>query len=311
MWDKLKNRKWRSPILKVWIRILLYIAAILFAALSFWQIETGQFSKEEEFVLYVCAAGTTFPSCLYIVMDMKSVRNMFTHGVDRLAKRYRAVKYFLEDYRFRTFTTAAAGLLLNIAFAAFHGIIGLMSRSPWYGTLAVYYLFLSIMRAWTVRYERKLSGSGNPPSSLQKEIQIYKVCSMNIILLTVVLGGMVILMVHSAGGRHYPGMTIYIVALYTFIKVPLAVRNLIKTTKMKTPLLVAIRSIGYADACVSVLSLQTAMFASFGNMEIRESRALMNGITGVVVCLMVSGMGIYGVCTANKMKMQNREEQSR
>ena len=309
MWDKLKNKKWRPPVLKVWIRILLYIGAILFAALSFWQIETGQFSKEEEFVLYMCAAGTTFPSCLYIVMDMKSVKKMLTHVVDRLAKRYKAVKYFLEDYRFRTFTTATAGLLLNIAFTAFHGIIGFMSRSLWYITLAVYYLFLSIMRAWIVGYERKQSGSGNHPSSMQKEIQIYKVCSMNIILLTVVLGGMVILMVRLVGGRHYPGMTIYIVALYTFIKVPLAVRNLIKTTKMKTPLLVAIRSIGYADACVSVLSLQTAMFSSFGNMEISESKGLINGITGVVVCLMVSGMGIYGVCMANKMKMQDREDQ--
>lgn len=307
MWDKLKNRKWRPPVLKAWIRMLLYIAAILFAALSFWQIETGRFSKEAEFVLYVCAAGTTFHSCLYIVMDMKAVRNMLTYIVDRLAKRYKGIKYFLEDYRFRTFTTAAAGLLLNIAFAAFHGIIGFMSRSPWYITLAVYYLFLSIMRAWTVRNERKLPGSRSHPLSRQKEIQIYKVCSINIILLTVVLGGMVILMVHSEGGRSYPGMTIYMIALYTFIKVPLAVRNLMKTRKMNTPLLVAVRSIGYADACVSVLSLQTAMFASFGNMEVQGSKALMNGITGVIVCLMVSGMGIYGVCMANKMKMQNRK----
>ena len=77
---------------------------------------------------------------------------------------------------------------------------------------------------------------------------------------------------------------------------------------MKTPLLVAVRSIGYADACVCVLALQTAMFASFGNMEIKDSQLLMNGITGVILCMLVLGMGIYGVNRANKMKTQNREE---
>lgn len=71
---------------------------------------------------------------------------------------------------------------------------------------------------------------------------------------------------------------------------------------MKTPLLVTIRSIGYADACVSILSLQTAMFAAFGDMEVKNSQALMNGITGVILCMLVLGMGIYGIHKADKMK---------
>ena len=159
-----------------------------------------------------------------------------------------------------------------------------------------------------MNYERRTSGRQVSAGSQEKEIRIYKAGSIYMILLTVILGGMVILTVHSQGGSHYPGVTIYVAAIYTFIKVPLAARNWIKTTKMETPLLITIRSIGYADACVSVLSLQTAMFSSFSNMGVKDSRILMNGITGVVVCLMVLGMGIYGVHKARKMEIYNRKE---
>ncbi len=61
-------------------------------------------------------------------------------------------------------------------------------------------------------------------------------------------------------------------------------------------------SIGYADACVSILSLQTAMFPSFGDIEINKMQTMMNKITGVILCMLVLEMGIYGVHKANKMK---------
>ena len=309
MWHKLKKRKWKTPVLNVWFRMILYAAAIFFAVLSFCQIETGWFSKELEFIIYLCAAGTTFPACLYIVPDIRRWRKAAVEFIQRLSKKYQVVNEFLKDYRFRTFSVVSAGMVINIAFAVFNGMIGVISSSPWYVTLAVYYLSLSIMRVWIVCYERKSMGKKISRPSIEKEIRIYKVCSINMIFLTAVLGGMVILTIHSFGERHYPGMTIYIAALYTFIKVPMAVGNLIKTTKMRTPLLVTIRSIGYADACVSVLSLQTAMFSSFGTMEIKENQMLMNGITGTGVCLMVLGIGIYGVYKAHRMKMQNSQKE--
>lgn len=51
--------------------------------------------------------------------------------------------------------------------------------------------------------------------------------------------------------------------------------------------------------CVSILTLQTAMFAAFGNGEEGLIRQ-MNGMTGAVVCLMVLGLGIQGICCAGK-----------
>ena len=63
---------------------------------------------------------------------------------------------------------------------------------------------------------------------------------------------------------------------------------------MEPYLLSITRRIGYIDACVSILTLQTAMFASFAEGE-EAFVKLMNGITGTAVCLMVLGLGIQGV----------------
>lgn len=41
------------------------------------------------------------------------------------------------------------------------------------------------------------------------------------------------------------------------------------------------------------------MFASFANGE-EELIKLMNGITGTVVCVMVLGIGIQGICTSKR-----------
>lgn len=302
-WNK---RKWRLPVLKLRFRIPLYAAAIVFAGLSFFQVGTGAFSPLGEIMIYVCAAGTVFMACVYIGPDIKAVNTAAHEWMEYLADRYQRIRRFLRDYRFRTFITTSVGLLINIAFAIFNGCIGFISRSPWYITLAVYYFSLSCMRFWTVNYERRIPDREASAGIQEKEIRIYKGNSICLIFLTIVLGGMVILTIHSYGGRQYPGTVIYIVALYTFIKVPLAVCNWLRTAKMKTPLLVTIRSIGYADACVSILSLQTAMFAAFGDMEAKDIQALMNGITGGILCMLVLGMGIYGVHKANQMKI--REE---
>lgn len=115
-----------------------------------------------------------------------------------------------------------------------------------------------------------------------------------------------ILMVCEEEGKSYPGFLIYAVAAYTFYKIILSIINLVKVRKFKSPLLMAIRDIGYIDACVSVLSLQTAMFASFGS-EQESFIKLMNGATGSVVCLLVLGIGIYSVRQANKMKRKLSE----
>ena len=82
----------------------------------------------------------------------------------------------------------------------------------------------------------------------------------------------------------------------------MAIRNMIKVRKEKSLLLVTLRNISYADALVSLLSLQTALFAAFGQ-DSGELIPLMNALTSAGVCLMILGIGIYMVRKSKKIQI--------
>ena len=115
----------------------------------------------------------------------------------------------------------------------------------------------------------------------------------------VVLAGAAVLLVNSEGGKSYPGYAIYAVAAYTFYKIIMSTIQVLKVGKRKSPLLTITRRIGYIDACVSILTLQTAMFASFASGQ-EDFMLMMNAATGAVVCMMVLGLGIQGLCYYRK-----------
>ena len=111
---------------------------------------------------------------------------------------------------------------------------------------------------------------------------MYRNIGILLSFLTIALAGAVILLVNQEGGKSYHGYMIFVVAMYTFYKAIISIINIMRARKMQSPLLVTIRNIGYADALVSVLSLQTAMFRSFGE-DSNIDPTLTNGITGACV----------------------------
>lgn len=91
--------------------------------------------------------------------------------------------------------------------------------------------------------------------------------------------------------KRYAGFLIYAVAFYTFYKVIMAVLNTVKAGKTKLPLVMTLRSVGYADALVSLLSLQVAMLTAFSEPGAGHI-SVMNTCTGLGVCIMVLLAGV-------------------
>jgi hypothetical protein len=86
-------------------------------------------------------------------------------------------------------------------------------------------------------------------------------------------------------------MLIYVVAVYTVIRMYLAIRNIFKARKSKDPTTQSLRNINLAGTLVALLAFQTAMFAEFGTGDAILMR-VMNTVTGVVVCLVIIGEGV-------------------
>ena len=214
----------------------------------------------------------------------------------------------IQNERVRIGIFSVCGFAFNVIFAFFNGIVGWLGASPWFGTLSAYYFLLSIMRCyWLVKRKGQATKKGKQRRKIQRAL--CRRYGMLFFSMAVILGGAVVLLTNADGGKNYPGIVIYAVAFYTFCKIIFAVINVFRARKRRALSLMIIRDIGYVDACVSILSLQTAMIAQFGGGE--ESFARMaNGMTGATVCLMILGLGIYYMVPAAKATKKRRRSKN-
>ena len=298
---KEKIRNFRMPRLSAGQRFLLYVVTILFIVLSLLGAGLEYFPYAVRIVIYVAAMCLLSAAVFYLVSDIK---NGMIVSIKKKIERNVYLRKLKENDRLRMILSAVPGTAGNIIFALMNGGIGLISHSAWFGSLAAYYILLSIMRVRIVWQERKFVKL-DQQERMKNEIRIYRKNSVLFLFMTIVLAGMVILLVHSQGGKEYPGFTIYAAALYMFYKMTASIVHLVRERKRKSPMLMILRKVGYIDACVSMLTLQTAMFAAFGGE--RWFVRYMNGISGTAVCLMILGFGIQGIYRFGKMRKGEKE----
>ncbi len=82
---------------------------------------------------------------------------------------------------------------------------------------------------------------------------------------------------------------------YAFIKMTMAIRNLVKARKFDDRLVQSLRNIGFVDAIASMLVLETTLISTFGNAGDMRSIIL---ISGIVACAFVIALGSYMIIHA-------------
>ena len=178
----------------------------------------------------------------------------------------------------RTLKLALASLTLNIAFAIYHFVLGLVTSSWWLLTLGSYYLVLSIVRFMVIR-------------SKSKERFITKFTGWMLIILSIPLVGTVILSVIRDRGYELHMIVMIAMATYAFTKITLATIKLIKSRRSRSATLITLRTISFADAFVSIFALQRSMLVSFEGMTETEI-VIMNASLGSAVCVIVFLLGL-------------------
>ncbi len=178
----------------------------------------------------------------------------------------------------KTLKSSSLGLLINIAFSAYHITFGVITHSWWLFTVGIYYLILSIMRFVVI--------------ITHKNIQfITKFTGIMLMVLSIPLAGTVILAVVTDRGTVFHMIVMIAMATYTFTKVALAVINLIRAKKHASQKVLMLRNISLATAAVSLFSLQRSMLVSFEGMTALEIQ-IMNAATGSAVCVAVFVLGV-------------------
>lgn len=289
--------KW-LPSISTGLRVLIYIGTILLAVLTILVAVMDILPSIAEIILYVCAAASLLITCCYGAKDALSLsRNVVKPRIANNPFMHR----LSSDYQYRTILFAISGFAVHLIFAGFNCIIAIISSSGWYGSLAAYYLLLVTMRWGAVGHVRSATKQSSREAH---ENQVYLRCGYLFILMSLVLGGVVFWMTRGKTNKTYPGILIYAVAVYTFWKVSISIVNLVKVRKIHSLLLKTLRNIGYADALVSLLSLQTALLSEFSEGDITFARS-MNTATGLAVCALILVMGIHTVQRARTFIKQS------
>ena len=178
----------------------------------------------------------------------------------------------------RTLKLALVSLLFNMVYSAYHIIFGITTHSWWFFTIGIYYAILSVVRFVVLRHKGK-------------KRFVIRFTGIMLMALSLSLVGTVILAFVKDRGTEFHLIVMLAIAVYAFTKITLATIKWIKARKSKSAKLITLRNISFADAFVSIFSLQRSMLVSFEGMSEIEIR-IMNVATGSAVCVIVFLLGL-------------------
>lgn len=294
-WKKMGKRLLFPPL---WMIILLVVISVVMLSMVFvkgWQ------EKPVAYVVYVVS--------FYAVVVVTAFLGLV------LPKQYRQIKgkiydnplgnRYMTDMAFRTHVSLYLSLTINLLYVGVNALFGVLYGTVWFGILAGYYAILAVMRFLLLRFVNR-NGIGK---ECILEFRRSRLCGFILMTVNLTLSGAVLMILYQNKGYEYPGILIYVMALYTFYVTIAAIINIIKYRKYKSPVMSTAKIINLSAALVSMLALETAMFSQFGKDMSTENQQLMIMLTGAGVSIVVVTMSIYMIVRATKeikkLKLEN------
>lgn len=274
-----------------------YLCVIVSAAALVYFLTDSCPIKALSYPVYVFSAYTLTVLCIRVYGAVKKSKQL----AGKIMDRFPILRRYVTDAEFKTHVSLSSSLGLNLLYALMKFGFGIFYGSVWFGTLAVYYFLLAVMRFILIRFVDKNGFEGKRLLQWKR----YRMCGIVLMLMTVVLTGVVILVIHKNEGFYYAGYLIYIMAMYAFYSISAAVVNVVKYRRYKSPVMSAAKVLQLVTALVSILALETAMLAQFGGDDTEAFRSVMTGCTGGGVCAGIFGIALYMIC--HSLKMQRRE----
>lgn len=203
---------------------------------------------------------------------------------------------YLSEAELRARISLYTGTVINIIFSVFKFFAGVYYNSNWFIQVSVYYAVLSIIRYILIYKDRQ---NKKHKDNILHGWKSYRLCGCLLLLLNTTISVMVFRVIWQNKGFSYPGLVIYAMAAYTFYRFIITIIKLVKTQK-NNPIFSAANALDLSISLMSLFSLQTAMFTSFGTDTSEETRLIMNIFTGCAVCLSVVCIAVIMIIKSNK-----------
>ena len=177
------------------------------------------------------------------------------------------------------------GLIINFAYAIANCILGFITRSWWFITVGVYYTVLATTRFSVLMIEKKSNDNS------VTELFAKRITGILLLVLSLCLTGVNVLSAVEDRGTKFHEIVMIAIATYSFTKITVAIIGLVKSKKIHSPVTSILRNISFADAVVSIYTLQRSMLVSFPGMAPSEIK-LFNILTGTAAWIVVMFLGI-------------------
>lgn len=293
---------WKNVLKKVlyppiWLMILLGVASAVLLVLIFIK---GWEQTPVAYAAYVVAFYTVSVLCLFFVAVLPG---KYKEMKQKIYDHPFGNKY-MTDAAFKVRISLLTSLAINLLYSAFKLVSGIYYASLWIEAIAVYYILLSVIRFVLLNHMNRKKNAG-----MIEEFRSYRVSAILMLFINLTLTGIVLNMILGDKTPAISDVFVITNATYTFYVLTVSVIDLIKYRKYKSPVMSASKAIRFAQALVSLLSLEASMLSQFGDDE--TLRAIMLSLSGAVVCIIVLTMSVYMIVRANKeIKILQSEEEN-
>ena len=267
------------------VMIILLPIATVFLIYSMAFLETDTIPA---YISYMLAAYTLTVWCFKIPKFIATIKNIKNEN--------KYVKLWSGDVQLRMNVSLYGTFILNVVYAVFQLCLGLYHASFWYYSMAGYYICLAVMRFYLSRHTSKHKAGGR----MREELIRYRNCGIVFLVMNFTLSLMTFFIVYWDKTFIHHEITTIAMAAYTFTTFTIAIINIVKYRKYKSPVYSASKAISLAAAWVSMLTLTSTMLTTFGEGNEILMRRIMLGSLGGVISVFIIGMAIYMIANAGK-----------
>ena len=285
-WKKIGKKLLFSPIYLMVILVLVSAAALTFVFLK------GMEETIPAYIVYVFAFYTLSTVTVFCVLVLPKQYSTLKQKVyaNPLGNR------FLTDRVFRANVSLSVSFSISMLYVSINLWSWYMLKSYWFMVLAAYYVIMAVMRFLLVRYVR----TQKIGTSILGEWKRSRICAYILLLINLSLSGAVLMILYQHRGYDYPGVMIYVMALYTFYALTMSIVDIVKYRKLGSPVMSTAKIVSLSAALVSMLNLETAMFAQFGGDLSAEHQRIFIILTGAGVSVTVVTLSIILIVRATK-----------
>lgn len=245
---------------------------------------------------------------LVTVIGLLSARGRMAEIIidSRLIRRLRQIdiidRYFT-DIVLRVRVSLYGSLLINLAYAFMKVTAGIYYRSLWLLILGIYYLILAVLRYAIIDTDRKHTIGRNP----EQEYRRSRFCGSILFVLNQVLIIVTAMVIYQHKTFDFPGALLIGMACYSFYAVISASIGLGAVRKHGSPLMSTARSVSLTAAMVSMLSLEIAMIARYGDSS-SNFAVITTSLTGAAVCVIVFVLAVIMIVKSSRSLKQLQKQ---